>query len=272
MDTLGGGEILDPWAPRMRRKQRVPWGKQLARLDQGDTTVWLERAGEEGLEPGDWMRRDDSDRTVTVLGDRVFAPSVAGRLQGVLLEALATFHQEQPLALGANRRELKRGRLGHLSDRVFDSLVDRLADANTVLLDGPMVRVAGFEVALTDAQQALDGRIRKTITTSGVGGIQPKDLHKAHPEPEVSALLRIVESSGYAQQISGLGWVARTSLDALRGQLQAHFASSDSLATGDFKELTSLSRKGAIPLLEWLDAEHWTRREGDVRRAGKHLS
>ena len=230
----------------------------MERLDDGDSTVWLERAGEEGLSLDEWMRRDEGDRTVIVLGDRVFAPSVAGRLQGVLLEALATFHNEHPLALGAHRRELKRGRLGHLADRVFDALVDRLADARTVLLDGPMVRVAGFEVALTSDQLALDKRIRSTIAQAGVGGIFPKALHVAHPEPEVASLMRLLESGGFARQIVGLGWVAESSLQNLRGTLQDHFSTADELATGDFKELTGLSRKGAIPLLEWLDSERWT--------------
>jgi selenocysteine-specific elongation factor len=271
VETLGGGEVLDPWAGRMRQKHRIATGKQLARLDRGDTTVWLERAGEVGLEPAEWLRRDHSDRTVVMLGDRVFAPTVAARLQGALLEALADFHTEHPLALGANRRELRRGRLGHLTDRVFDALVDRLADARTVHLDGPMVRVSGFAVALTPAQSSLQASLCKTIHDSGFGGIQPKALHEVHKQPEVSALLRLVESSGEAQQIAGVGWISERNIVALRAQLVLAFAADPVLTPGGFKALSGLTRKSAIPLLEWLDARKWTLRQSEGRLAGPRL-
>ena len=270
IETLGGGIVLDPWAQRMRRKNRLAWGKQLERLDKGDRGVWLERAGEVGLDPKEWARRSDGDEGIQ-LGDRMFARTVVGRLEGALLEALTQFHSEQPLALGANRRELRRGRLGHLTDRVFDALVDRLADLSTVEISGPMLRATGFQVALNEFQAGLKSALEDTIGRAGAGGILPKVLHAAHPEPEVAALLRLVESEGTAKQVTGLGWVANTSLQRLRDQLKQYFATEERLAPAAFKEMTGLSRKGAIPLLEHLDATKWTRRSGDDRVAGPNL-
>ncbi len=269
--TLGGGVVLDPWTRRMRRRHRAAWGEALRRLAEGDRRVWLERAGDEGLDPADWARRGGAPEDGVVLGDRILAPTVAARLEGALLEALAAFHAEHPLALGAHRRELRRGRLGHLSDRVFDALVDRLAALATVEVAGPLLRVAGFEVVLSPEQVALKEAVERTIDEAGAGGISPRALHAAHPEPEVAALLKLVEDEGTARQIPGLGWVSERSLAELRRRLQAHFAAHDTLSPGAFKELTGLTRKGAIPLLEWLDAQKWTRRAGDLRAAGPAL-
>ena len=95
------------------------------------------------------------------LGDRRFATAVVIRLQGALLEALAAYHHEQALSLGAHRRELRRGRLAHLPDRVFDALVDKLAEQSAVILEGPLVRIAGFEVELSSQQQSLRESIGK---------------------------------------------------------------------------------------------------------------
>ena len=112
-------------------------GEQIARLAGGQRVVWLERAGEQGLETGQWaLRGTEEGRT---LGDRVFAPAIVGRLEGALLLALEAFHVEQSLSLGAHRRELRRGRLAHLTERVFDALVDRLAQAGMVV--GPPLEV-----------------------------------------------------------------------------------------------------------------------------------
>lgn len=271
VETLGGGVVLDPWAPRMRRKDRVAWGEELLRLEAGERVVWLERAGETGLTPVEWELRGGSLSDAVSLGDRLFAPLVAGRLEQALGEAVAGFHLEQPLALGANRRELRRGRVGHLTERVFDALVERLVARGAVEVEGPLVRASGHRVGLSAAQQALLAALERTITESGPGGIEPKALHTAHPQPEVAQLVRLIEAKGTARQLPGLGWVAEASLEGLRGQLRAWFAANERLPPGDFKELTGLSRKGAIPLLEWLDANKWTRRDGDDRMAGPRL-
>jgi len=269
--TLGGGEVLDPWAPRMKRRDREVVARQLKRLAGGAVEVWLERAGEQGVPPADWAFRAPGSTRGVPLGDRVYAASVVGRLEGRLLEALRHYHEANPLALGAHRRELRRGRLGHLTDRVFDGLVDRLAETGAVVVKGPIVRLASFEIALSEAEAALSDRIVATLDAAGVGGIASQALHEAHPEPETAALVHLLDKRGAAVSIPLVGWVAATALDDLAARLRAWFLEHDRLSPGDFKELTGLSRRTAIPLLEWLDKQKWTRRTGDARAVGPDL-
>src|SRR5690606_10989685 len=100
--TLGGGEVIDPWAPRMKRRDVERARRQLERLARGDATVFLERAGEAGLTPSEWsFRASDATKGVAV-GDRVLAPTLVARLEGALLSAVDSFHRESPLQLGAN--------------------------------------------------------------------------------------------------------------------------------------------------------------------------
>ena len=271
METLGGGEILDPWTVKMRRKNRIAWGGQLKRLAAGDPLVWLERAGEEGLDPKDWKRRSGDTEKALMLGGRSFAPRIVGRLEGVLLESLGAFHLAQPMALGAQRRELRRARLGDLDERVFDALVERLSSANTVLVDGPMVRVRGFELALTPAQARLKKTIQETIHAAGLDGLKPKDLHEVHKDDEVAALLRLIEAEDFAQQTAGLGWISRDARNELRTKLQGWFQDHDTLKPGDFKALTGLTRRAAIPLMEYSDGLKWTVRAADGRVPGPAL-
>ena len=58
-------------------------------------------------------------------------------------------------------------------------------------------------------------------------------------------------------------------LDHLKKIIKEHFKDKDSLNISDFKELTGLTRKTAIPLLEYLDREKYTIRSGDVRIMGE---
>lgn len=275
LETLGGGEVVDPWAPRMRRRHRVATGEQIRRLRAGQAVVLLERAGESGLAAGEWAARRalyGAEDVGEALGDRIFAPRVVARLEGALLEALTAYHADNPLSLGAQRRELRRGRLGHLPDRVFDALVERLADLEQLQIHGPILRIAGFEIALTPGQAALRAAIEQTLRSAGLQGRTPRELHEAHPEPEVAALLRLLERDGRAVQLQGLGWIAGDALRDLEERVRAWFTDHDALTPGDFKELTDTTRKAAIPLLEWLDRNRLTRRQGDARLPGPALT
>ncbi len=269
VDTLGGGEVVDPYTRRMRKRDRLAWGKQLARLHGGDARVWLDRAGEEGLDPADWKARGGEGGEV--LGDRVFASSVMGRLSGALLEALEQYHQHNALSLGANRRELRRGRLQHLPDRVFDGLVQHLAQGGVLMADGPILRAATFEVGLTPAQQHLQDTIVERIHQAGITGLPPKELHEAFPHDDTGALLRLLELDGVVVPLAGVGWVHPSALDGIVSEVRAFFdAGNEAMSTADFKDMGGgLTRKTAIPLLEWLDKNGITRRDGDQRRRGE---
>lgn len=269
METLGGGTILDPWARRMRRKDRLGAGEDLRVLHGGDRSILVLRGGEEGLSEAEYKERGAQGGTL--VGDRWLAAPIVARLEGVLLQAISDFHLEHPLALGAHRRELRRGRLGHLGDRVFDALVDGLAANRQVQVDGALLHIAGYSVRLTADQETLQGQVAKTVDDSGIGGLPNKRLHELHAEPEVSALLRLLESEGRVRSIAGIGWVSRQSMDQLRGLLKTHFDADEALSPGVFKELTGLTRRAAIPLLEWLDGEKWTRRQGNERSRGTLL-
>jgi selenocysteine-specific elongation factor len=272
LETIGGGEVVDPWAGRMRRKVRAAYGEQLARLHGGDYSVWLERAGESGLPAEEWLERTGNSEIAVLLGDRFFGRGVLARLEGILLEGLASYHAEQPLSLGPHRRELRRGRLGHLSDKVFDALVDRLARIEAVSIQGPLVCVRGHSVELTAAQASLRAQIVKSIMEAKWEGLSVESLHKRYPQPEVVALMRLIDAESQATHVSGVGWVARENTVELKSILRTWFELNDQISPGEFKAITSLTRKRAIPFLEWCDDQRWTRRRGNLRMRGDKLT
>jgi selenocysteine-specific elongation factor len=251
METLGGGTVVDPYTRRMRTRDRVRMGQETLRLAAGDTTVWLVRAGDVGLDAASWRERGGEGGLV--LGGRHFAAPVVARLQGLLLDALQAFHEANPLALGAHRRELHRDKLGHLDGKVFDELVESLSQTAALRFDGPLVRIAAFAVQLDDAQRALSAELLEALQDAGPGGMAPATLHTAFPQPEVAALLRLLENDGAVEQVAGIGWVTTDQREALRERVRDWFAAHETLSPGDFKELSGLTRKTAIPWLEYLD-------------------
>jgi selenocysteine-specific elongation factor len=268
--TLGGGVIVDPWAPKLRRKDRDRWPAELASLSAGNQEVWLQRAGEMGILPAAWAERS-SQKLGVLLGDRLFAPAVVARLEQTFVAALAAFHEASPLLRGANRRELRRDRLAGLSERAFDGLVDRIAASGAIAVDGPLVRASGFGVVLSSAQQSLRTQIIAKIVAAGTEGVANKALHEAYPDPVVATLIKLAESEGELVEVPDLGWVAAAVRDDVVGRIRGYFSGNADMTPANFKDLTGLSRKGAIPWLEWLDKNKLTKRIGDVRKAGALL-
>lgn len=272
METWGGGIVLDPWAPRYRKRHLDGATAQLRRLEAGDRRVLLERAGDLGLEPKAWRERaGEHEESAVVLGGRALAPAVADSLVGRLVAGLTEHHADNPLVLGASLRAMHKARLAHLPARLFDAIVERARELGAVVVQGPLVRLAGFHVALTPEQQALQERVLAKVTEAGLAGLTPAELAEAFSEDAALAVLKLAEADGRALQVDKVGWVARTALDALLDGLRAHFDGAAELLAPHFKELTGLTRKNAIPFLEWLDRQRYTVRTGDGRVRGQAL-
>ncbi len=266
-DTLGGGRIVDPWATKVRARDRAERAERLGRLDGGDRTVWLLASGEAGLSTADVALRGIPGGVT--LGDRVFDATVVATLRDALETALRGWHAAHPLLRGAPRRDLRRDRLGHLPERVFDALLERCVSEGLAALEGPLVRHRDFRVTLDPGAAAVREAVTATLGAAGLEGRTDRDL--AALGPEAPALVRLLEADGAVRDVPGIGWVLAARLDALEASVRDFFATHDALAPADFKDLTGLTRKAAIPLLEWLDRRKLTRRDGDRRVRGTLL-
>lgn len=272
VQTLGGGSVVDPWAPRLRRKRTLEHADETERLHDGQVEVWLERAGEAGLELAVWTARPGvGDEGVTV-GDRRLATAIVTRIEAALVGAIEAFHQDNPLLRGAGRRELRRDRLAHLGDRMFDGLVSRLAADGRVELDGGVLHLPGFQPKLSAEQAQARDQLAAAFVAAGLEGLTVKKAHEIAPGGHTEALLHLLEHDGTLVAVPTVGWVNGGALAQVRAQLVAHFDGASVLDPPAFKALTGLSRRVAIPLLEWMDGQGWTRRGPDGRQRGPSLT
>ncbi len=264
--TLGGGEVLDPWAPRVRKRDAAEAVALLERLEAGDTLVRVERAGPLGLPRADALARLGAlPEDALTLGDRVLGASAVEALEQHLLEDLAVTHRNSRLSTGVGRRELKRGRLTGLSAPAFDALIGRLEAQEALVIEGPRVRLPDWRVVLEPDEQTACDRLLLRLEAAGLDTPALKEiLEEGLPGGE--ALVALMNERGEVEKIGGR--LYRTDvLSRLISEVEALLAQRGEVSPQSFKELTGLSRRGAIPLLEWLDAQGVTRRSGDVRVA-----
>jgi selenocysteine-specific elongation factor len=260
VQTLGGGQILDPWAPRARRKDRSRFAEELAALATGDTGVFLARAGLAGMDVKAAARRGIEGGVR--LGDRVLHPTALARLSAATEAVLQTWHADHPLAPGAPRRALATGILQALPERSWGDLLQHLHEAGRVVLDGPRARLPSFEIVLDTAQEADRTALEESLKRAGLEGLKYGPTVETHPD-----LLHLLLTDGTVVRV-GEHVIGSAHLEALKTQVRAFLRRNNQMHPADFKSMTGLSRRHAIPLMEWMDAQKVTVRTGDARVVG----
>jgi selenocysteine-specific elongation factor len=268
--TIGGGTILEN-TPRDRIR-RVTAAERLRKLETLDLRGRLALyAGE--TQPGVPLR--EAVATTGVLPETLLAEACAAGLavlkdEETLLvpreriqeaaETLASrveaFHRSNPLAAGMPRRQVG------LSTALLDAA---LAQSPEVVAEGEALRLKSFRVRLRNEE---DSALRKMESLFRDGGLA------VPPEAEALAVSGLDSRRAHAilQMLLKQGNLVRVSPDLiyhvdavarLRELLGSHRGQPFSVP--EFKEWTGISRKYAIPLLEFLDRLHLTQRQGDKR-------
>ena len=285
--TVGGGRVL-AILPRNRRRGRPEHLEQLAVLAGADADARvhavLEMAGPAGL-PAEALvgRTALSPKAVQASLERLgargqaflfdrerrsfVAGEVARELQARLVSAVATFHEAHPLAAGVGREEL-RGRLPPVTDpRLFQRLLQQLAEKGDLLVEADLVRRRGHAAASSASGGALKERVAAAIRS---GGLTPPWVHElpgiaGAPAPDVGAVLKLLLAEGEVVRVTPDLYYDAAAVAALRDRLVAHLRSRREITTPEFKDLVGATRKHVIPLAEYFDRERVTLRVGDKR-------
>ncbi len=248
--VTAGGRVLDPspGATRLalRRARRLDpaatpekIAAALLAVRGSDTEARL-AAHSRGGRPADAIR----------VGDRFLSPSESRRLAEAVHALVAEQHRAHPLRPGAPVATLAE----HLG--VSQQMVERIvADSDHLVRIGPDVAEKGHHtdlqpVAAADWERARE-RLGETLAvpTTDELGLDPEVLHLMLRRDE---LVRVSDQLVYLPE----------QIDLIR----AHIESMPSgFRVADFRDATGLSRKYAVPLLEWADREGFTQRTGDTR-------
>jgi selenocysteine-specific elongation factor len=279
--TIGGGVVLDA-APRTRGKKDVVL-PLLRILDQGPAEsvigARIARNEHEGLtlvqliaETG-WRQARlgpilaglAQRKQVLRLGERYVHAPAADQVKQSVLRTVEDFHKKNPLVPGISKEELRE--VVRSSPEIFGALVSLLVQERKLDVTGELVRLPGRGVVLKDEEAESKKIIEQAFSSAGLqvpalyNVLAGLKVDKARAQKIVTLLLR----DKVLIKISDELVFHHSALQQLRGQLAAYKTKSPKIDVGKFKELTGVSRKYAIPLLEYLDRERVTRRVGDER-------
>jgi selenocysteine-specific elongation factor len=188
-------------------------------------------------------------------------------LQNLLFGELERFLEDNPLREGIGKEELK-GRLPKRSDpRFFGPLLALLEKDGKVVVERDLVKLPGRKGTPSTVQAGVQDRIAELLRKGGMEPPTVKELGNATGcgEKDVLGHLNFLAREGRAVKLKSDVFYAPDPVTAIREKLIAYLKERKEITPTDFRELTGLSRKFMIPLLEYFDGERLTIRVGDKR-------
>jgi selenocysteine-specific elongation factor len=285
--TVGGGIVLDPFPPRRRRRNSEAL-ELLEAFGQGEHGRMIALIIAQSLLSGvtfeaillrSGVPRKSVESALAALlatGDvlqvtrepRMFLAKAAFEtLKKALVDELAAYLDANPLRDGMGKEELKTRLPKRSDERFFTPLLSALEKDGMVIPDREIVKPGGKVVRKNVAAEDLSGKVLVFLQE---GGIEPPTVKEVMErfrcdEKTVRSNLALLVRNGSTARISKDLFYASCALDGLREKLIALLKEKGEIIPTDFREVSGLSRKFLIPLLEHFDSEKVTIRVGDKR-------
>jgi selenocysteine-specific elongation factor len=281
--TLGGARVTDPLPAKSRRRHAEPTVS--LEPDLSDVTAarrLVSGAGRDGIAVPTLAARVTApvaslaralaqDEDMVLVGREpgtfVSRPALESRVAEVV-DLLRAFHRANPLRAGMPREELRGKAFRRAPEGLFEEVVGRLLAAGTARIEGDGLALSTHAVRLNPDELGARDRLLTAAAEAGLAGLDGTALPATPPrhDPQlVQRVARVLLAEGTLRRV-GDALVLRSRLDQLRDDVRARWPPGSTLDVAGFKELTGLTRKHVIPLLEYLDRERVTRRAGVERK------
>ncbi|HYP28008.1 MAG TPA: selenocysteine-specific translation elongation factor [Blastocatellia bacterium] len=285
--TIGGGLVIDalPEKHRLRDASAPARLEQLERADlpervalfiemsgaramvaseiasrTGATDEQINRAARQLIESGRVLEASDSP--LILLSSEAFR-----LLASQVSDLLSAHHSREPLSLGLGREEVRGRVFGDNRPEIFRAVISRLSEEGKVVAERDMLRLASHRPALTDADSAAKQSLESIFKSSGLEALTLEDASARVGMPVTLArkLYNLLQAERRVLRVGDMVFHVDV-IEDLKGRVRAQKAVNPKIDVAVFKEITGgLTRKYAIPLLEFLDRERITRRVGNER-------
>jgi selenocysteine-specific elongation factor len=284
--TIGGGIVLDARAPRHKRTDAAvaPFLEIWERGRHDEILRALVEVTPRGLTFAEIVARTGwTDAEARVAAQKLAAekrlrilvaePALVASTQVVancaaaIRKAVEAFHRANPLVPGIPKQEL-RARGGDARPEIFEAALDDLVKARALAIAGDLVSQAGREIELSSEEARAKELIEREFARAGLTVPELASVLAKLPvdAPRAQKILQILLREKVLIKIANDLVFHRSALARLHEMLTKYRKErGERLPITAFKELTGVTRKYAIPLLEHLDREHVTRRVGDER-------
>ncbi len=287
MITIGGGEVLDVM-PEKHRQTDPAVAERLKVFKDGSTEDRLmsviDDAGLQGMDLHQVVARFGllpsrarehlgslakagrvrvlNENPLTVISAKAFKDAA-----DVAAISIQRFHRANPLVQGIGREELKARLFGDASNLLFQAVLDKLAADKKIVVAQDVIHEFGRKVTLNAGEERMREQLADRFRSLGLQVPAPDELIDSLKLNRMTArkIIQLMVKENALVKINEDMFIDRGAMDKLVTDVKALKSKNPKLGVGEFKDLTGVTRKYAIPLLEYLDRQRVTRRVGDER-------
>jgi selenocysteine-specific elongation factor len=287
IQTLGGGVVVDSHPAKHKRLARDVLAGLMTLKEGKDEEVvihHLASSGRRGLTLRELRERVNippsqllkhlrelmaKAEIVTIDGDdgRFIHHLGYEQLKKKTLSYILEFHQKYPLKLGPSKEEVKSKLPKTVEAKLFHRMLRELVDSKEVLVEKDKVRLSTHRVSLRDDQKRLKNTVEGLFAQGGLQSPSLKELASklSTDESEVRNVVRLLVEEGAITKAKEDMYFHREAVEKLKGELIQFLRAHHEITTAQFKEMTKVSRKYTIPLIEYFDSSKVTIRVGEKR-------
>lgn len=291
--TIGGGQIIDP-LPRKHKRFSSKIIEELNVLQRGSLQekipVILERAGFTGINLHrlafrlgikaktlkDSLENLFSGKKAFLLDHEdatVISADFFNQLEETIIKTITEYHKKNPLKEGISKEELKVSLQHDISPKLFNMVLNSLNKKGVIVSDKENVRLARHQVELAGD---LDSLRQEILGIYKEAGLTPSSLNEvmtkfSNRKANAQSIISLMLKDGDLIKINEELCFSRESLENLQNDYTKMLIKDGKATPASFKELTGLSRKYIIPLMEYFDMSKLTVRVGDHRVLRKKI-
>jgi selenocysteine-specific elongation factor len=293
--TLAGGRILEVNPPKVQHNQDdwMPYFETMSsdNHDQIVHTIIAERnldsvsikfLQQKMFEPEELIResienlvRQKKIRTINFKGlDHYISNTIFDRLVQAIEHYLEDFHQKNKHLPGLNHQELYDGSgYSWVQSDIFDAAIKKLINSKSIKIDQNYYSLSDFSIQISRDIDTVQLEILKVIKNARFSPPSTDEISKNIDLPlsEVRSILNILIKNQNLVAINRDIFIEETVWKELLVYLRNYFEDQTEMPVSSLKEFINTTRKYAIPIFEYLDAEGLTIRDGDVRKKGHNL-
>ena len=286
--TIGGGRILNP-VPGKHKRFKEPLMTELKGLAESSTREIIDyHVKESGISGvrfselrlmANLSEKDLEQHTQHFLSQRAIIQvdrenrtfihgALFDELSRRAIKILEGYHKDHPLKAGMPRQALMSKVDRSLHSKLFSLLVQDLTKADAVVQEKEILRLPGHRVALESEQKDVRHRIEQTYLQAGLQPPYFRDLVSSLGQNSANTkeiLVHMLEEGTLVKIKEDLYFHGRV-IEDLKNRLASYLKANNEITTPQFKEMTGVSRKYTIPLIEYFDTTKVTIRVGDIRR------
>jgi selenocysteine-specific elongation factor len=278
MTTIGGCVVVDPWpAPKPGRPRDLAARAEADPVER--VRAFVLAAGNAGVPVEDLLVRAGLDAAglqevigrllgagVSEIGGRLVPQAAEEAARDRVLDQVAAFHRDHPLLPGMPLEAFRRLAGG---PALAARLAEQLGSQGRLLQDGGWVRLAEHRAAVPAGLAEASRLIQGELEAAGFEGRTASELAARTPGAPAGEIAEFLVRDGTAIRVGKDRYYTRAHLEAVVGKVLAEVQALGRATPSQLRAAIGLTRKYLIPILEWMDAQGLTVRDGDARRAAR---